>query len=231
MINAPADAEYTADIYHYASSSSENAACSVEPGTKEDVGTIVKGGGHTMNPGFSSTTGVQTAMSRFFDVRYDESTQTAEVGAGCLWNEVYAALDPHGVNVVCGRVVGVGVAGFTLGGAFELVLPNGAAISVTETSEPELVFGLQGGGYNNFVKYGEVCQRVFGGAFEEAVNAATANFAKVTDPKASAIMAYNRVQGKMMIAITLFYDGPTPPAAMFDQFLAIPSVHSNIGTR
>lgn len=30
--------------------------------------------------------------------------------------QVYAALAPYGVNVVGGRVSGVGVAGFTLGG-------------------------------------------------------------------------------------------------------------------
>lgn len=32
---------YTKDVSHWASSSSANAACTVEPGTAEDVGTIV----------------------------------------------------------------------------------------------------------------------------------------------------------------------------------------------
>jgi len=55
-------------------------------------------------------------MSRFSEVRYDARSQTAVVGAGLIWDDVYAALAPHGVNVVGGRVTGVGVAGFTLGG-------------------------------------------------------------------------------------------------------------------
>ena len=76
----------------------------------------VKGGGHATNPGFSSTVGVQIAMSRFSEVVYDSTTQTVMIGAGLTWDEVYAALEPHGVNVVGGRVPGVGVAGFTLGG-------------------------------------------------------------------------------------------------------------------
>jgi len=76
----------------------------------------VKGGGHTSNPGFSSTTGVQITMSRFSEVVYDSTTQTVTIGAGLVWDDVYAALEPHGVNVVGGRVPGVGVAGFTLGG-------------------------------------------------------------------------------------------------------------------
>lgn len=33
---------YTEDIAHYISSSEENATCSVEPGTPEDVGIIVR---------------------------------------------------------------------------------------------------------------------------------------------------------------------------------------------
>lgn len=55
-------------------------------------------------------------MPRFSDVIYDRAAQTATIGMGLVWDDVYAALDPHGVNVVGGRVSGVGVAGFTLGG-------------------------------------------------------------------------------------------------------------------
>lgn len=82
----------------------------------EDSAGQVKGGGHASNPGFSSTTGVQIAMFRFSEVAYDATSQTVDVGAGLVWDDVYAALEPYGVNVVGGRVTGVGVAGFTLGG-------------------------------------------------------------------------------------------------------------------
>lgn len=155
---------YFEDISHWASSSTQIAACSFEPGTLEDIGIAVsmryemyclfftendtsscaflakhthplrfvsfgsgnfgslnvslqvKGGGHATNPGFSSTTGVQISMSRFSEVVYDAAAQTVTIGAGLIWDDVYAALEPHGVNVVGGRVSGVGVAGFTLGG-------------------------------------------------------------------------------------------------------------------
>ena len=76
----------------------------------------MRGGGHTANPGFSSTTGVQIAMTRFSQTTYDASTNTATIGTGQIWDEVYTALAPYDVNVVGGRVTGVGVAGFTLGG-------------------------------------------------------------------------------------------------------------------
>ncbi len=55
-------------------------------------------------------------MSRFSEVTYDAASQTVVVGAGLIWDDVYSALEPHNVNVVGGRVTGVGVAGFTLGG-------------------------------------------------------------------------------------------------------------------
>jgi FAD/FMN-containing dehydrogenase len=76
----------------------------------------VKGGGHATNPGASSTTGVQISMSRFNETNVNSKFGTVEVGAGLLWDDVYATLGPTGVGVVGGRVPGVGVAGLTLGG-------------------------------------------------------------------------------------------------------------------
>lgn len=76
----------------------------------------VKSGGHTMNPGFSSTPGVQIALSRFNQVFYDASAQTVDVGPGQIWDDVYAALEPYNVTVVGGRTAGVGVGGLLLGG-------------------------------------------------------------------------------------------------------------------
>lgn len=55
-------------------------------------------------------------MSKFSNVTYDASSQTVEVGPGLIWDDVYEALEDTGVNVVGGRVSGVGVAGFSLGG-------------------------------------------------------------------------------------------------------------------
>ncbi len=55
-------------------------------------------------------------MTRFNEVTYDSGTQTAVIGAGNIWDDVYVLLNAQGVNVVGGRVTGVGVAGLTLGG-------------------------------------------------------------------------------------------------------------------
>ena len=82
----------------------------------------IKGEGHTMNPGFSSTNGVQIGMLKFSDIVYDPEAQTVMVGAGMIWDDVYSALEPHGMNVIGGRVSGISMAGFALGGGTCTVL-------------------------------------------------------------------------------------------------------------
>ncbi|CCO33555.1 hypothetical protein BN14_07638 [Rhizoctonia solani AG-1 IB] len=228
---------------HWASSSNQNSACVVEPADPKDVSTILKivantftpfgirSGGHATNPGFSSTPGVQIALFKFSQVTYhpaplaaDGSVGTVDIGSGLVWDSVYAALEPHGVNVVGGRVTGVGVGGFTLGGgyswlsnqygltidtvtAFEVVLPNGTVTTATETTNSDLFFGLKGG-FNNFgivTKFTLLAfpqGQVWGGLQTftatnlDRVNQATADFAaNVTDPKASIITTYNFLLG------------------------------------
>jgi FAD/FMN-containing dehydrogenase len=59
-------------------------------------------------------------MTRFNKTKVDSACGTVEVGAGLTWGQVYAALEPTGVNVVGGRVPDIGVAGLTLGGGESL---------------------------------------------------------------------------------------------------------------
>ncbi|KAK0447293.1 FAD dependent oxidoreductase [Armillaria borealis] len=261
-----------ADNEHYATSSSQVSKCSVEPGSAEDVGIVlgilgktktafgIKGGGHATNPGFSSTIGVQIAMTRFNEVTYDPVTRTAVVGAGNIWDDVYEILDAQGVNAVGGRVAGIGVAGFTLGGgyswlsnqyglaldsvvAYKLVVPNGTVVTVMEGSDPDLFFSLKGGGNN----YGIVTRFtlktypqgvVWGGiasynaSYISAFTAASVKFcSEVTDPKAGMIMVYGYTSGQDILSTRMFYDGPDPPDDIFDDFLAIPALTQEVTTR
>ena len=55
-------------------------------------------------------------MTRFNDTKVDYESRTVELGAGLTWRQVYAALEPTGVNVVGARIPDVGVAGPILGG-------------------------------------------------------------------------------------------------------------------
>jgi FAD/FMN-containing dehydrogenase len=82
----------------------------------------VKGGGHASNPGFSSTNCVHISTARFNQIVVHEDSGTVDVGAGLTWTEVYDYLVPKGLNVVGGRLNGIGVAGLTLGGGELLFL-------------------------------------------------------------------------------------------------------------
>ncbi|EED78628.1 predicted protein [Postia placenta Mad-698-R] len=261
-----ADSQYLHDISHYATSSTEDSVCSVEPGTAEDVGIIlqilgenqtpfaVKDGGHIMNPGYSSTPGVTIAMTRFNTVNYDSDTETVAFGTGLVWDDVYKALDPYNVNVVGGRVSGIGVSGYTLGGgyswltnqygltldtiqAFELVLPNGSIVNVTDSNNPDLFYGLKGIVTTFILRtfpQGEVWagQVTYSGAEVQAVTDATYNFANyVVDPKAAIITTYDYIGGALVSSVIMFYDAPTPPAGIFDEFIAVPSLASTVSTQ
>ena len=55
-------------------------------------------------------------MTRFNEIKVNSTCGTVEVGAGLTWDQVYKSLEPTGVNVIGGRVPGIGVSGLTLGG-------------------------------------------------------------------------------------------------------------------
>ena len=69
-----------------------------------------------MNPGFSSTPGIQISMIHFSEVIYVSSTETVEIGSGLVFDEVYDALAPYNRSVAGGRLAGIGVGGLLLGG-------------------------------------------------------------------------------------------------------------------
>ncbi|TDL15957.1 FAD-binding domain-containing protein [Rickenella mellea] len=166
LVSFPGSQQFDADISHYRIESAQNATCSIEPVTPNDVSNIVKGGGHAYNVGFSSTLGVQISMAKFNNIHFDASTNTVTLGTGLIWDEVYAQLDPLGVTVAGGRVMGVGNGGPSLGGGYswktnqvgltidtivshDIVLPSGEMTHVTSKSNPDLFFALRGG-LNNF---------------------------------------------------------------------------------
>lgn len=55
-------------------------------------------------------------MTRFNEIVINKDEGTVDIGAGLTWTGVYQYLEARGLNVVGGRLNGVGVAGFTLGG-------------------------------------------------------------------------------------------------------------------
>ena len=90
---------------------------------------------------------------------------TAHVEAGAKWREVLAAAHPYGLAPLTGFAATVGVVGYTLGGGVgwmvrqygaaagsvrsaEVVTSDGRLRHVDEHSDPDLFWGLRGGGGN-----------------------------------------------------------------------------------
>jgi len=69
-----------------------------------------------MKPGFSSTPGVQIAMDSFSDIVYDADSQTATVGMGLIWDDVYSELQKYNVTAIGVEIHGIGIGGVILGG-------------------------------------------------------------------------------------------------------------------
>ncbi|KAJ7763320.1 FAD dependent oxidoreductase [Mycena metata] len=179
-------------------------------------------------------------MTRFNTVKYDKPSGTIAIGP---------------VIAAGGRVPGPGVAGFSLGGGFnwlsntvgltvdtilgyQLVKPNGDIVSVTQTSNPDLFFALKGIVTQFTFKAFPVGQvwgglLTYGAAQTAEFNAAFANFAvNNTDPKAEIVAGYVLDTSRNpLVANIMFYNGPTPPAGVFDKFLAIKNASSDISTR
>jgi hypothetical protein len=211
----------------------------------------IKGSGHNTNPGFSSTPGVQISMARFRDLVLNEEEGTVEFGAGLTWTDMFSYLVPKGLNVVGGRVHGVGVAGFILGGgyswktnqygltidtvtAFELLLPNGTVKQVTEKDE-DLWFALRGG-FNNYgivtrftlktYKQDDVWSALLtfeGDQIEPAYTAFSTWTSVEHDRKGVQLAAIAYIDGTIGFQMILFYDGPKPPEGFYDDLLNLPN--------
>ncbi|MDX6657711.1 MAG: hypothetical protein QOH62_2504 [Solirubrobacteraceae bacterium] len=125
----------------------------------------VKGGGHSI-PGFSTIQGgMLIDLGAMTGVRVDPDARRAVVQAGCRWRDVDQETQEFGLAVTGGLVSDTGVAGFTLGGGIghlmrkhglatdnlvgcDVVTADGRFVHASETSEPELFWGLRGGGGN-----------------------------------------------------------------------------------
>ncbi len=125
----------------------------------------VRSGGHSF-PGLSVCDGgIVLDTSLMKGITVDAEARTARVQAGVLWGELDHATQAFGLATTGGIVTHTGVAGLTLGGGIgwlqrkhgmtvdnllsaELVAANGERVRASEAENPDLFWGLRGGGGN-----------------------------------------------------------------------------------
>ena len=151
----------------------------------------IRGGGHNPAGHCAVDDGLVIDLSRMRDVRVDPENGIATCQGGATWLDFDTATQAHGLVTPGGVVGSTGVTGLTLGGgighltaqygltcdnlvAAEGVSPGGEIVRASDDQNPELLWGLRGGGGN----FGVVTQaefrlhpleRVIGGRLEYEV--------------------------------------------------------------
>jgi FAD/FMN-containing dehydrogenase len=126
----------------------------------------IKGGGHNMAGTSIAERGLTLDMSRMRDVTVDPDARLAQVGPGCLLQDVDRATQAHGLAMPLGSFNSeVGVAGLTLGGGLgyltrrfgwaadnleevEIVTADGQIRTTTRDENADVFWALRGGGGN-----------------------------------------------------------------------------------
>jgi len=146
-------------------SSADDVAAAVRHGRDAGLEIAVKCGGHSVLGYGVPEGGLMIDLAPMGDVRVDPGRRRARVEGGALLRNLDRSSEPHGLATTAGNVSHTGVGGLTLGGgmgwlarqfglscdnveSYTVVTADGATVRATATENPDLFWGLRGGGGN-----------------------------------------------------------------------------------
>jgi FAD/FMN-containing dehydrogenase len=132
---------------------------------ERDLLVAVRSGGHGVGGQALCDDGLVIDLSPMKGIRVDPATRTARAQAGVLWGELDRETQLFGLATVGGIVSHTGVSGLTLGGGIgwlmrkygatvdnllsvDLVTADGELVTASENENPDLFWGVRGGGGN-----------------------------------------------------------------------------------
>jgi FAD/FMN-containing dehydrogenase len=134
-------------------------------GREHKLSIAVRGGGHNVAGKAVVDDGIVIDLSGMKGIRIDPRKQTALAQAGLTWGEFDAETQAYGLATTGGAVSTTGIAGLTLGGGIgylqrkyglscdnllsaDVVTADSRILTASEDQNPDLFWGLRGGGGN-----------------------------------------------------------------------------------
>jgi len=125
----------------------------------------VRGGGHNVGGRGTIDNGLMIDLAPMKGIHVDAARKTARAQGGVLWKELNRETQLHGLATTGGVVGTTGIAGLTLGGGLgwlmpkyglaldnlrsaEMVMADGSVVRAAADENPDLYWGIRGGGGN-----------------------------------------------------------------------------------
>ena len=137
----------------------------IELGRSREWPVAIRGGGHSIAGLSTCDGGLVIDLRAMNAISVDAAAKRARAQGGARWGQLDAAMAPHGLATTGGVISTTGIAGLTLGGGigylmrsfglacdrveqFDVVTAAGDQVVANATENPELYWGLRGGGGN-----------------------------------------------------------------------------------
>src|SRR3981081_3469686 len=143
----------------------DDVAAAVDFARDQDIALSVYGGGHGVTGSAVVDAGICIDLRTMSRVDVDPDQRIARVEGGARWGASDAATQEHGLAVTGGRMSDTGIGGLALGSGSgwlertfgftcdnlvkaEVVTADGRQVIASEDENPDLYWGLRGGGGN-----------------------------------------------------------------------------------